>query len=71
MKRFIATLAASAAVALVLTGCAPQTTPQTPTTSGFNQWVQMDDGRVVYCYFYDRGVSCDWDNARTTNGSEF
>ncbi len=65
MKKLVAVL--GIALALTLAGCSGTSgTPANPGTTadtsggGQNGWVKMSDGRVIYCYFYDRGVSCDW-----------
>ncbi len=63
MKRAIA-IVMSVGLALGLAACVGGGTEADPSESGYNEWVKMDDGRTVYCYFYYKGASCDWENAK-------
>ena len=71
MNRITAILTACVIALFALTGCTSGTgtldDPKDATQSGHNVWVEMDDGRVVYCYIQGDGhggPSCDWANAK-------
>jgi hypothetical protein len=69
MKKLLG-VGAALLLALSLAGCgAPTrgTEAQPRPTDGinnYNEWVRMDDGRLVYCYNDGHGVSCDWEGAK-------
>lgn len=67
MKRAIA-IVMSVGLALGLAACGgPGGSEADPSEAGYNEWIRMDDGRVVYCYITGvahGGPSCDWANAK-------
>jgi len=56
-----------AASVVALAACAAGTVTD-PVGAGelgsSNKWIQMEDGRTVYCLVYSHGISCDWAGAK-------
>ncbi|QSM01050.1 hypothetical protein SEA_NANOSMITE_5 [Mycobacterium phage Nanosmite] len=65
MTKLIAGLMAAGSL-LLLTGCSETVHDRGALEGDFGSdgYIKARDGREVYCVFYDKGLDCDWANAK-------